>query len=197
MALDDAGLDLLFREAHTQHGWLDEPVSADQMRALYDLFKWAPTTSNSNPARFVFVMSREGKERLKPALNPTNVEKTMTAPVTVIVASDTRFYEYMPALYPPNPKAGERFADPANQAAATTTALRNGSLQGAYLIIAARALGLGCGPLSGFDNARVDAEFFPDGRWKSNFLCNIGYGDPAKERKRNARLDFDVACRIV
>jgi len=197
MALDDAGLDLLFREAHTQHGWRDEPVSADQMRALYDLFKWAPTTSNSNPARFVFVMSREGKERLKPALNPTNVEKTMTAPVTVIVASDTRFYEYMPALYPPNPKAGERFADPANQAAATTTALRNGSLQGAYLIIAARALGLGCGPLSGFDNARVDAEFFPDGRWKSNFLCNIGYGDPAKERKRNARLDFDVACRIV
>lgn len=193
--LDDRSLDVIFRAARTQNGFLDQPVTDAQLRALYDLLKWGPTTMNSQPARFVFVRSKEAKERLRPALSPGNVDKTMAAPVTVIVAYDTRFYENLPRTFPNNPNA--RAAFEGKDAHIATTALRNGSLQGAYLIIAARALGLDCGPMSGFDNARVDEAFFPDGRWKSNFLCNLGRGDPAKVFPRNPRLAFEEACRIV
>ncbi|MEW5863371.1 MAG: malonic semialdehyde reductase [Pseudomonadota bacterium] len=193
--LDDRSLDVIFRTARTQNGFLDHPVSDAQLRALYDLLKWGPTTMNSQPARFVFVRSKEAKEKLRPALSPGNVDKTMAAPVTVIIAYDTRFYENLPRTFPNNPSAKAAFEG--KDAHIATTALRNGSLQGAYLIIAARALGLDCGPMSGFDNAKVDEAFFPDGRWKSNFLCNLGRGDPAKVFPRNPRLDFEEACRIV
>jgi 3-hydroxypropanoate dehydrogenase len=193
--LDDRSLDVIFRAARTQNGFLAHPVSDAQLRALYDLLKWGPTTMNSQPARFVFVRSREAKEKLRPALSPGNVDKTMAAPVTVIIAYDTRFYENLPRTFPNNPNAKAAFEG--KDAHIATTALRNGSLQGAYLIIAARALGLDCGPMSGFDNAKVDEAFFPDGRWKSNFLCNLGRGDPAKVFPRNPRLDFEEACRIV
>jgi 3-hydroxypropanoate dehydrogenase len=195
MMLDSKALDILFRSARTQNGFLDRPVSDEQLRALYDLLKWGPTTMNSQPARFVFVRSREAKEKLRPALSPGNVEKTMAAPVTVIVAYDLRFYENLPRTFPNNPDAKAAFEG--KEALIATAALRNGSLQGAYLILAARALGLDCGPMSGFDNAKVDEAFFPDGRWKSNFLCNLGTGDPTKVFPRNPRLAFEEACRIV
>lgn len=193
--LDDRSLDVIFRAARTQNGFLGHPVTDAQLRALYDLLKWGPTTMNSQPARFVFVRSKEAKEKLRPALSPGNVDKTMAAPITVIVAYDTRFYENLPRVFPNNPNARALFEG--KEAHIATTALRNGSLQGAYLIIAARALGLDCGPMSGFDNAKVDEAFFPDGRWKSNFLCNLGHGDPAKVFPRNPRLEFEEACRIV
>jgi len=159
--------------------------------------KWGPTSANSTPARILFVKSRKAKERLRPALLPQNVDQTMAAPATAIIGYDTRFYEFTPKLMPQNPSIANYFAGPEKAGFATETAFRNGSLQGAYFIIAARALGLDCGAMSGFDNAKVDAEFFPDGRVKSNFLCNIGYGDPDKVLPRNPRLSFAEACRIL
>ena len=193
--VEDAALATLFREAHTHTRWQSRPVGESLLREIYDLMKWAPTSMNASPARLVFVMSAQGKERLVPALSPGNVDKTRSAPVTVIVAHDSGFQEYMPKLFPANPNARDLFAG--NDALREVTAFRNGTLQGAYLILAARALGLDCGPMSGFDNAKVDAEFFPDGRWKSNFLVNLGYGDATGVFPRNPRLDFDEACRIV
>ncbi|MDW8468798.1 MAG: malonic semialdehyde reductase [Burkholderiales bacterium] len=192
--LDDRSLAVLFRAARTHNGFLDHPVTDQDLRALYDL-NWESTTMNSQPARFVFVRSREAKEKLRPALSPGNVEKTMAAPVTAIVAYDLRFYENLPRTFPNNPHG--RAAFEGKKAHIATTALRNASLQGAYLILAAPALGLDCGPMSGFDNAAVDAAFFPDGRWTSNFLCNRGRGDPAKVYSRNLRLSFEEACRIA
>jgi 3-hydroxypropanoate dehydrogenase len=192
---EDTALAALFLEARTHTTWQPRPVGDSVLRELYDLMKWAPTSMNSSPARLVFVTSTEGKERLAPALSPGNVDKARSAPVTVIVAHDTMFQEYMPTLFPPNPNAQELFAG--NDALREATAFRNGTLQGAYLILAARALGLDCGPMSGFDNAKVDAEFFPDGRWKSNFLVNLGYGESEGLFPRNPRLDFDEVCRIV
>ena len=191
--LDDKSLDVIFRQARTQNG-LSGTVSDAQLRALYDVLKMGPTTMNTQPARFVFVRSKEAKEKLRPALSPGNLDKTMAAPVTVIVAYDLRFYEFLPRTFPNNPNAKAVFdgKDEMNK----IVCLRNGSLQGAYLIIAARALGIDTGPMSGFDNAKVDAAFFPDGRWKSNFLCNLGKGDPAKVFPRNPRLTFEEACRI-
>jgi len=194
--LNDQALETLFRGARTQNGFIDKPVSDDQLHALYDLMKWGPTTMNTQPARWVFVRSKAAKEKLAPALSPGNLEKTMNAPVTVIVAFDLRFYENLPRTFPNNPNAKSLFEGEEKKAHVQTTAMRNGSLQGAYLILAARALGLDCGPMSGFDNAKVDAAFFPDGRCKSNFLCNLGYGDPAKIFPRNPRLEFDQACTI-
>jgi len=194
--LDDRALDLLYRSARTVNGFLDRPVTDHQLRQVYELAKWGPTSANASPARFVFVRSPEAKERLRPALSEGNRDKTMKAPVTVIIAHDTRFYKRLPFLFPNNPAARDWFAGPANEAVAATTALRNGTLQGAYLMLAVRAIGLDCGPMSGFDNARLDAAFFPDGRWKSNFLCNLGYGDPATVFPRNPRLPFEEACRI-
>jgi 3-hydroxypropanoate dehydrogenase len=195
--LDDKALDLLFRNARSQNGWLDKPVSDDQLRAIYDVMKWGPTSANSSPARIVWVRTPEGKARLRPALSEGNTEKTMTAPVVAIVAYDTQFYELLPRLFPHNPEAITWFKGPGTEAAAAATAFRNGTLQGAYLIMAARALGLECGPMSGFDNAKVDAAFFPDGRYKSNFLCGIGYGDHSKIFPRSPRLPFEEACTLM
>jgi 3-hydroxypropanoate dehydrogenase len=195
--LDDRTLDTLFRKARTHNGWQNKPVSDDQLRAIYELMKWGPTSANSSPARIVFVRTREGKERLRPALSSGNTEKTMSAPVTAIVAYDTRFYEHLPKLFPHDQTATSWFSGPGKEAVSHATAFRNGSLQGAYLIMAARMLGLDIGAMSGFDNAKVDEAFFPDGRFKSNFLCNIGYGDPAKLFNRNPRLSFEDACSFA
>ena len=192
--LDDKSLDLLFRTARTQNGWLPKPVTDAQIRAIYDIVKMGPTSANSQPARFVFIRTQEGKEKLRPALSEGNTAKTMEAPVTALVAYDTQFYENLPRQFPHNQDAINWFK---GTPAAAPTAVRNGTLQGAYLIIAARALGLDIGAMSGFDNALVDKTFFPDGRFKSNFLCNIGYGDPTKIFARSPRLDFDDACTLM
>jgi 3-hydroxypropanoate dehydrogenase len=194
--LDDKALDLIFRDAHTPQGFLDDPVTDDKLRQVYELMKFGPTTMNSQPMRVVFVRSKAAKERLAPALSPGNLDKTMKAQVTAIIAYDVRFYENLPKTFPNNPKAKHNFEGEEKKAMVERTALRNGSLQGAYFIIAARALGLDCGPMSGFDNAKVDAAFFPDGRWKSNFLVNLGKADPATVFPRNPRLPFAEACRI-
>jgi len=192
--LNDAALGQIFREARTHNGWQPRSVSEDTLRKLYDLLKMGPTSANCLPTRFVFVQSPEAKARLKPCLAPNNVEKTMAAPVTVIVGYDTEFYEKLPKLFP-HTDARSWFVG--NAELIQSTAFRNGCLQGAYLILAARALGLDCGPMSGFDNARVDAAFFPGGKVKSNFLVNLGYGDPSKVRPRGPRLAFEEACEIV
>lgn len=194
--LNDQALETLFRSARTQNSFVDKPVSDAQLHALYDLMKWGPTTMNTQPGRLVFLRSKAAKEKLAPALSPGNLEKTMNAPVTVIVAFDLHFYENLPRTFPNNPNAKSLFDGEEKKAHVQTTAMRNGSLQGAYLILAARALGLDCGPMSGFDNAKVDAAFFPNGRCKSNFLCNLGYGDPSKIFPRNPRLEFDEVCTI-
>jgi 3-hydroxypropanoate dehydrogenase len=194
-SVSDDALDQLFRNARTYRSWLDRPVSEETLRQLYELSKWGPTSANGSPARFLFIRSREGKERLRPILAPGNVEKTMTAPVTVVVAYDLRFYEKLPQLSPHNPRMRDLFVS--NPPFVEETARRNSSLQGAYLIIAARSLGLDCGPMSGFDNARLDKEFFGASQVKSNFLCNLGYGDASKLHPREPRLEFDEACTIL
>ena len=194
MRLDRGSMDQLFIEARTHSRWLERPVTEALLRELYDLAKLAPTSANSQPMRLVFVRSREAKERLRPALAPQNVEKTMTAPVTAIVAHDLEFYERLPRLMP-HVDARSWFATrPAEQI--ERAAFQGSSMQGAYVILAARALGLDAGPIGGFDGAKVDAAFFPGGTVRSNFLVNLGYGDPAGLYPRNPRLDFDEACRI-
>jgi 3-hydroxypropanoate dehydrogenase len=193
--LDDQARDIIFRAART-HNAFSGTVSDAQLRELYDLMKWGPTTMNTQPMRIVFVRSKQAKEKLKPALSPGNLDKTMAAPVTAIIAYDLRFYENLPKTFPHLPDAIKGFQGEEKLASNERTAFRNGTLQGAYFIVAARALGLDCGPMSGFDNARVDAAFFADGRWKSNFLCNMGRGDPSKIFPRNPRLTFEEACRI-
>lgn len=195
-ALNDRALDQLFRQARSHSGWLSTPIGDDVLAQLYELVKWGPTSANTSPMRLVFVKSKESKERLKPALFAGNIDKTMAAPVTVIVAEDGRFYEHMPRLFPQAPQFENMFKGPENAELAKTNAFRNSSLQGGYLILAARALGLDVGPMSGFDNAKVDATFFPDGRYRSNFLLNIGHGDHSKVHPRNPRFSFDEACRI-
>jgi 3-hydroxypropanoate dehydrogenase len=192
--LSDEALDLLFREARTHNSWDDQPVSDTVLRAVYELAKMGPTSANCSPMRAVFVTSREAKERLKPALSAGNLDKTMRAPATAIIAYDLEFYEHLPRLFP-HDDARSWFAGKPELIRAT--AFRNGTLQGAYLMLAARALGLDCGPMSGFDNAKVDAEFFPDSSVRSNFLCNLGYGDPAGLFPRSPRFEFDEACRIL
>ena len=194
--LDSKSLDTIFREART-HNAFSGPVSDAQLRELYDLLKWGPTTMNTQPGRIVFVRTAEGKEKLKPALSPGNLDKTMAAPVTAIIAHDLYFYENLPKTFPFRPDAIKGFQGEDKKVGNEKVAFRNGSLQGAYFIIAARALGLDTGPMSGFDNAKVDAAFFPDGRWKSNFLCNLGKGDPAKIFARSPRLAFEEACRLA
>ena len=194
MQLDDRSLDLVFREARTHSVWLDKPVSDAQLQEIYDLMKWGPTSGNSCPARIVFVRSAEAKQRLLSAASEGNMEKIRTAPVTAIIAYDTEFYEKLPQLFP-HTDARSWFAG--NQPLIDITAFRNGSLQGAYLIIAARAIGLDAGPMSGFDNAKLDKEFFPDGKIKSNFLVNLGYGDASKLFPRSPRLTFAEAAQIL
>lgn len=186
-------LDQLFHSARTQNKWQDRPVPDSTLQELYDLLKWGPTSANGMPARFVFVRTAEGKEKLRPALSAGNMDKTMTAPVIAIVAHDVKFYDRLPYLFP-HANARSWFAG--NERLAETTAFRNGTLQGAYLIIAARSLGLDVGPMSGFDNAKVDAAFFAGTDWRSNFLVNLGYGDPSGLFDRSPRLSFDEACRL-
>jgi 3-hydroxypropanoate dehydrogenase len=193
MQLPAAALDQIFRTART-HNAFAGPVGDNDLKAIYDLAKWGPTSGNSCPARFVFVRSPEAKERLRPALSRGNLAKTMAAPVTAIVAYDMEFYEKLPALFP-HTDARSWFAGKP-EAQIERAAFQGGTLQGAYFIVAARALGFDCGPMGGFDNALVDAAFFPGGKWKSNFLINLGHGDPARVYPRNPRLPFDEACRI-
>ncbi|MBX9594499.1 MAG: malonic semialdehyde reductase [Roseomonas sp.] len=193
-ALSPTALDQLFRDARTQNKWRDTPVPPETLRALYDLLKWGPTSANSSPARFAFITSDEAKAKLKETLSPGNIEKTMTAPVTVIVAHDPKFYDQLPKLFP-HADARSWFAG--NWSLADATAMRNGTLQGAYLMLAARSLGLDVGAMSGFDNMKVDDAFFADTGWKSNFLVNLGHGDSEGVFPRSPRLDFDEACRIL
>ena len=194
MTLDPAALDTLFRQARTHTRWTDEPVTDDHLRALFDLLKWGPTSANCSPARFLFVRTPEGKEKLRPALSAGNVDKTMAAPATAIVAYDPKFYDQLPTLFP---HADARGWFAGNEALAEETAFRNGSLQGGYLILAARALGLDCGPMSGFDRAKVDEAFLAERGWKSNFLVNIGHGDASVLHPRSPRLSFDEASLLV
>lgn len=191
--LDTAALDQLFRTARSQNAFLDKPVEDSQLHALYELLKWGPTAANTTPARFVFVKSEEAKQKLAPALSEGNLAKTLAAPVTVIVGYDEDFHEKLPYLFP-HADAKSWFDGPRENR--HEAALRNGSLQGAYLLLAARALGLDAGPMSGFDNAKVDAAFFAGTTVKSNFLINLGYGDPAGVFPRLPRLSFDEAARI-
>lgn len=192
--LKDAVLDQLFLKARTFNAWDPKPVSEATLRRLWDIARMGPTSANCSPARIVFLTTPAAKEKLKPALLPTNVEKTMTAPVTAIVGHDLEFYEHLPRLFP-HTDARSWFAGKPDHIAAT--AFRNGTLQGAYLILAARALGLDCGPMSGFDNAMVDRLFFPGGQVKSNFLCNIGHGEAKNLFPRSPRFAFEEACRIA
>lgn len=192
--LGAVALDQLFREARTHNVWLDKPISDAELAEVYELMKWGPTSANCSPARFVFLRSKEAKEKLRPALSPGNMDKTLAAPVTVIVATDFTFYEKLPQLFP---HADARSWFVGNQALIDTTAFRNGTLQGGYFILAARALGLDCGPMSGFDNAKLDQAFFAGTTVKSNFLINLAHGDPAALFPRSPRLSFDEACRVL
>ncbi len=208
-SLNEDALDQLFRKARTHSFWLPKPVDDDTLRKLYELMKWGPTSANSSPARILFLRTLEAKQRLVPALAPANVEKVLAAPVTAIVGFDFRFYEKLPKLFPQSPGFKDMFEK--SPELADATARRNSSLQGAYLILAARALGLDCGPMSGFDNAKVDTEFFgagkeiadcdqeffPSTHVRSNFLCNIGHGDHSRLFPRNPRLEFEEACALL
>ena len=193
--LSGAELDILFRNARTHSVWRDKPVDDALLMQVYDLAKMGPTSANMCPLRIVFVKSHEAKERLKPALDAGNVDKTMKAPVTAIIGMDIRFYEKLPELLP-HADAKAWFKD-LPMSVLEAIALRNSSLQGAYFMIAARSLGLDCGPMSGFDNAKVDEAFFAGTTVKSNFLCNLGYGDASKLRPRSPRLTFEEACKVV
>jgi 3-hydroxypropanoate dehydrogenase len=189
-------LERVFTEAHTHYAWTTNPVSEDELRKLFELTRWPPTGGNSQPLRIVFVRSADAKERLRPSLAPMNVEKAMTAPVTAILACDVAWHEQLPRLAPSNPGNRDRIA-------AMPTAERdqlgsmNALLQAGYFILAARALGLDCGPMGGFDRKKVDEAFFPDGKWRSLFLVNLGHGDPARRFPRQPRLEFDEACTIA
>src|SRR5947209_8228899 len=192
--VNDDDLDLIYRKAHTHNVWLDKPVDDALLKQVYDLAKMGPTSANMSPMRIVFVKSKEAKQKLRPTLAPGNVDKTMAAPVTAIIAMEIHFYEELPRLFP-HADAKAWFKD-LPESELQSNALRNSSLQGAYFILAARALGLDCGPMSGFDNAKVDAAFFAGTTVKSNFLCNLGHGDVTKLYPRSPRLAFEEACRV-
>ncbi len=193
--LSASALETLFLTARTQNAWKPEPVSDETLVRLYDILKMGPTSANCSPARFVFVKTPEGKEKLKPAMSAGNLAKTMAAPVNAIVAYDKLFYDHLGKLFPHEPNARSWFA--ASETGAEEHGFRNGTLQGAYLMLAARSLGLDCGPMSGFDRAKVDEAFFAGTSWKSNFLVNLGHGDPKGVQERLPRLDFSEACQIV
>ena len=192
---DPATLRLILTDARTQNVWQQRDVADDLLKEIYQIMKMGPTSANCCPARIVFLKSQASRERLRSALKPNNIDKTMSAPVTAIIAHDTAFWKHAEAMFPQNPDAQLTFKD--NPTGSGIAAFRNGSLQGAYFLIAARAVGLDCGPMSGFDNALVDDEFFPDTTLKSNFLCNLGYGDPSKTFKRLPRFNFDEVCEIL
>ncbi len=191
----DDCLDILFRNARSHSFWLDMAVGDAKLHELYGIMRWGPTSANTCPARILFLRTREAKERLRPCLDPGNVEKSMTAPVVAVIGMDMEFYSQLGKLFPHNQDAPTWFAGKPDKI--RETAFRNGTLQGAYFLIAARAIGLDCGPMSGFDSRKLDAEFFPDGKVKSNFLCAIGYADHDRLFPRNPRLSFDEACRLL
>lgn len=194
MSVNSDALDILFKRARTANGFESRPVDPELLRQAYELAALAPTSMNSQPTRYVFITSAQAKQRLLPAMSPGNVQKTASAPVTVIVATDTQFYENMPEIWH-EPDARQSLAD--NPSGAQAMATRNGTLGGAYFLLAARAVGLDCGPMSGVNLAKVDEEFFPDGRFKANFLINLGYADHSKTFARNPRLAFEKACQIL
>lgn len=196
-AITDAVIDELFRTARTQNAWKPEPVTDAQLKALYEIYKMGPTSGNCQPARVLFVRSEAAKARLLPAMSPGNQEKTKTAPVTAIIGYDVEFYHHLPRLFPHNPAMKDNFAGPGKEAAAQAAAFRNGTLQGAYLMIAARMIGLDVGAMSGFDAAKVDAEFWAGTTVKTNFICNIGHGDPAAVKQRLPRFEFDEINKIL
>jgi 3-hydroxypropanoate dehydrogenase len=191
---DEKTLDLILRTARSHSDFAERAVPEETLRAAHDLMKWGPTSANSQPMRVLYLRSKEAREKLRPALGPSNLEKTMKAPLVALVAYDTRFWEHLPRMFY-NPQAINWFKD--KGAHTEITALRNGTLQGGYFLLALRAVGLDCGAMSGFDNARADAAFFPDGRLKSNFLVNIGYGTGNELPPRDPRFTFDEACRIM
>ena len=193
--LTEGALDLIIREARSHNGWLDKPVNDDILTQLYDIVKMGSTSMNTCPARFIFIRTDAGKERLRKCLAPLNVDKVLSAPVTVIIAHDMAFYQHMPKLFAHNPGAQKLFEN--NEKMVASTAFRNGTLQGAYLMIAARALGLDIGPMSGFNNQACDEEFFAETEIKSNFLCSLGYGDTNKIFQRLPRFDFEEVCQLI
>lgn len=192
--LEREALEQIFTKARTHHNWLNKPVSDEILRELYNLTKWGPTSANTLPMRIIFIKSAEQKEKLLPALFGANVDQVKAAPVTAIIASDQKFYDHLPKLFPHADLKG-MFAS--NEVLAARSALQNSSLQGGYFILAARALGLDIGPMGGFDSAKVDDMFLKGTSWKSNFLCNVGYGDSSKLFPRGPRFDFEEACKIV
>jgi nitroreductase len=194
-ALNDTALDTVFRKARTQNKWLDKPVTAEQLQAVYDLTKWGATSANCFPMRLVFAHSQAERDRLATMVMPGNVEKVKTAGAVAIIGHDLKFYDMIPRLFPHAPEAREWFSG--NEELAKATAFRNGTLQGGYLMLAARSLGLDCGPMSGFDNAAVDEAYFAGTDVKSNFICALGYGDPAGLFPRSPRPDFDEVCKIL
>ena len=192
--LSEQAFDVLFRNARSYDVFRSEPVSDELLRAIHEMAQWGPTTANSQPQRILFLRSEQAKERLRPALSASNVKKTMSAPVVAVLAYDLRFFEHLPRMFHDQRARGWYETTPEH---IFTTALRNATLQGGYLMLAARAFGLDCGPMSGFNNSKVDAAFFPDGRWKSNFLCCLGRGDPSQLPTRGDRFAFDEVCRIL
>jgi 3-hydroxypropanoate dehydrogenase len=193
--LNQQALNTLFLEARTHNGWSDKPVTDEQLRQIHALMKWGPTSANCSPARIVFVRSQEAKEKLLACMNAGNVEKTRTAPVTAIIGMDMEFYELMPKLFPHNPDARSWFAG--NPANIEVNAMRNSSLQGGYFILAARAIGLDCAPMTGFNAERINDSFFAGTPVKVNFVCSLGYGDASKLHSRGPRLSFEESCKIV
>jgi 3-hydroxypropanoate dehydrogenase len=196
-AISNEDLKIIFTEARTPQGWLPQEVGDQTLRDIYDLMKWGPTSANTTPARIVFVKNGPQKEKLVSCLSPMNVDKVKAAPVTAIIAFDEKFYDFIPQLLPIPNAASYREMFAGNKVLSEATTMRNSSLQGGYFILAARALGLDCGPMSGFDNQKLDKVFFAATSWKSNFICNLGYGDPSKLRPRGPRLSFEEACLIV
>ena len=193
----DAALDTLFRSARSHNGWLPAPVADSTLHELYELVKWGPTSANCSPMRIVFVRSAEGREKLRPWLSPGNVDKTMSAPVTAVIGHDLAFHAQLPRLFPHRPELRHGFEGPANAAHAERTAFRNGTLQAGYFILAARALGLDCGPMSGFDAEGVDRSFWAGTSVRTNLLCNLGHGDSSKVMAKLPRLEFDEACKLI
>ena len=195
--INDEALDQLFLSARTANGWQSGDVTDAQLKQIFDLTRMPPTSANCQPIRLVFLRSAEAKERLRPALSPGNLDKTMKAPVVTIIAHDTQFQEHLPRLFPHAPDFKDMFDGEQNRERREVAAMRNGTLQGGYFILAARSVGLDCGPMSGFDNQLVDEEFFPEGRFKSNFLCNLGRADPDKTFPRSPRFEFDEVCKVL
>ncbi len=194
--ITDQAFDVIFRAARTANAWQDKPVSDELLKKIYEDMKFGPTAANSSPLRIIFVKTPEAKARLKPAMQEANLAKTMAAPVNAILAYDTKFYDQLPKLFP-HMDARSWFTGDENEKMTMETAFRSSALQGAYFMIAARAHGLDCGPMSGFDNDILDKEFFDDGQYKSNFICNLGYADNSRTFPRLPRLGFDEACKII